>query len=735
MARKTSSTLVILMTAVSLTAVAIWGCGGDSGTAPDASPPPALVQGIVDAAGGELAHAEVVLTVPAGALAGAVDLAIYAETQGHPFGAGRAAAYRIDGLPAELVLPVTLRLRSAKAASAGDSLAFFRGELREGYEFGRRVSWFAAASRDSSGWCIAELDRGALPLDGKTDGDVFAAVDGDIDVLVHDDNHYRIIFPVSAVAREDAAAVLGAFEYQHGMTEAMGFSFGSFADIWPLDILVRAADFSRACYVTAPRGAGHFILHPDWVAAGAALAPVVAHEVLHCAQTFYDPRPPAQWGTLNAERLWLDEATAAYVEAITAGAADYVPFGLAFELLLAPLAGVAGHPDLASAEYGYGMASFIKYLCEDPGSGQSDERLAQLYAHFAAEGSVTAAFAAVLEPPIAAWCADMHRKLVEGRIFNPDGAAASWHWRPIDGYLGSQTGAVVTVRKTVPALGGDIARFILTGDAPAAPTMLQATAVAVDGRWSGAGERRLEPLPLTVYGRRSGEMPVLVANGVDSLGIADFPQFYAAYDEALVLVSRPFSAGSGVDIALRVTETVTHPVFSQTRLDAAVNNVRRLMVCEGGDCTQANWTTYEALWLKDIDGVWDGTTFTATWNNAFPPGAPDGGERVESGGLSLTVAADGAAIMALDAHQVVAYANGDVLAFSWSRDNAETVIPEFFDLPGYTVGYRLTGSDVCSGLELAYWHDYANLDILVTLNSYDCAVGSATMGVFFKDAR
>jgi len=726
--------LVGFSVAVSVVALLMGGCGGDNDTAPVVPLPAALVSGSVDADGGELVHPDIVLTVPAGALAGATDLAIYADPQSHPFGPARGPAYRIGGLPAELGVPVTLRLRHDAALSAGDTLACFGGELREGYEFGRRVSWFALASRDSSGWCIAELDRGALPLGGKADGDVFAATDNDIDVLVHENNRYRIIFQPSVVDGNDAGAVLSAFEYLHGVTEAMGFSFGTFADIWPLDILVRAVDFSRACYITAPRGAGHFILHPDWVAAGAALAPVVAHELLHCAQTFYDPRPPEQWGTLNMERLWLDEATAAYVEAVTAGGDEYVPFGLFFTYLLAPLAGVGGHPDLSPADYGYGMASFIKYLCDDPGSGQDDQRLAQLYDHIAVHGSVTSALAAVLEPPVAAWCADMHRKLVDGRIFNPDGSAGFWHWYPITGTLNSQAGATVATRQTAPALGGCVARFRLTGEEPAASTRLSATAATVPNRFKSAGASQMEHLPLTVYGHQGSELPVLVAAGDDSLVIADFTQLHATYDDVLVLVSRPYDTGSEVDIVLRLYEDVEHAVFSQTRLDAVISNVRQQMVCEGGGCAQEQWTTYEALWLRDIDGTWNGSTFTAAWNRAFPLGDPDG-ERVETGALLLTVAADGAAILALAASQVVTYANGDVLTYGWSRDNADVVIPEFFDLYGYTVGYRLTGASVCSELVLAYQYDYAVLDALVTLNSYDCTVGSPTLGVFFKDAR
>lgn len=538
---RTSGPAVLLL-AAALSA----GCGGDDATAPAPTPP--LVAGTIDDRGGELTHPDVVLTVPANALDGPADLAIHAENAGHPFGRADGPVLRVTGLPAELGAPLTLRLRHGLSPQPGDTLTFFLEEEREGHDHGRGPAWLAAAARDSAGWCIAEVHRAGMDRGAKALADLRAAAAADVRAQTIEGGHYRLLYRGADLDQSAAAGVLQAFESMHAATEAMGFAFGTDDGIWPLDVLVREPAVSVACYIAAPRGAGTFHIHPELAAAGAALAPVVAHEVLHCAQTFYDPRPSHLWGALDQDRLWLDEATAAYVEAITAGHPDYVPLGIGLDEGLAPLAGVAGHPWLAPADYGYGMGAFVHYLCEDPGSGQTDERLAQLYEHFAAHGSVAAALAAVLDPPIAAWCVDLQRKLLENRIYRLD--SMTWASRPHIGRLGAALGSSVSGRLEAPDLGAALARFDWTAEPPPAGSALHLRA-----RPRGA---RAESLPLAAYGRSGDRDLSLLAAGVDSLTLPDWPSASASYDDVFILASRPYATGAGYAgrVELEVSATV-----------------------------------------------------------------------------------------------------------------------------------------------------------------------------------
>jgi hypothetical protein len=568
MSRKRGRRLATTALMIAALAICGIGCGGEKSTSPSPGPPPPLVSGTIDAGGGQLACGNVVLTVPAGALDAATALAIYAEQDGHPFGVAGAPLYRLTGLPGELGKPVELRIRHGFDLGTGDTLTFFLGQEREGFDRQRGLSWEAAAARDSAGWCVAALERGALLHGGASagglpaapvgdspaasrgnllsasDGDLLAAAAEDVRILRQTAGHFRIIFRTSEVAEQDAAQVLVDFESAYQGTLLMGFQYEQPERVFPLDIYARVpVKPSPACYVSGPYGKGYFELDPEEIDPEENLMPVAMHEVLHSAQTFYDPRPPEQWETLNQERLWLDEATAAYVETLAEGSLDYFPIGMDADSYLAPLYGLAGDPELGPDKYGYGMASFIRYLVEERFAGQGTDRILELYQRFKTGGDVTAAIDAVVSPPVATWCADLHRQLVEGRIYHLDPQGVIWEAWSDRVNLGCGLGATAHGRLTVPDLGAGILKLDLLVDEPDTLLALVVRArAATDGR---PGTREHESLPLTVYGCVSGGLPVRLAAGTDSLTLGDWLQVLEIYQSLLVMVSGPYSTAPG----------------------------------------------------------------------------------------------------------------------------------------------------------------------------------------------
>ncbi len=570
------------------------GCSGDKGTPPDAGPPPPLVSGTIDAGGGELVHGNIVLIVPPGALSGATQLAIYREDGGHPFGVADAPAYRLTGLPGKFGAPMELRIRHGFDPGPGDSLTFFLGELREGHDWDGGVSWELAAARDSAGWCVAALERGALGSTTRATRDLWAAPAEDVEILEHTAGHFQIIYRKSEVGYQEAADALMTFESAYEGVLALGFQYERPDTVFPLDIYVMEPVTSIACHIAGAYGRGRFQIHPDLFAPGFNLVPVVVHEVLHSAQTFYDPRPPEQWNTLNQERLWLDEATAAYMETLAHGGDDYYPAGMTDSSYIAPLAGIAGHPDLKRSLYGYGMASFVKYLIEPAFAGQGTDRIIELYRRFDAGGDVTDAIDAVVNPPVAGWCLDMHRQLVEGRIYHEDPNGVIWWAWPINDLLSCEAGAAKFADVTVPDLGSGIAKFFLTGDEPDPLTALSVRA-AVTAR-AGAGARSAtgagaraatgagarsgagESLSLTVYGRPQDGLPVRLAAGADSLTVGDWPHVRAACKDILVMVSRPYSTAAGhtgqAEVRVTVRVVLDPGAIDVTSLDGVIIEVK-----------------------------------------------------------------------------------------------------------------------------------------------------------------
>lgn len=509
----------------------LFGCGGDDSTSPGETSDPPLVAGEVGAAGGELIDEQVVLTVPAGALSADTRLEIRADDEGHPFGDDANPVYRIAGLPTELGAPVTLRIRHDLTPAAGDTLTIFLGEEREAYSGGSGLSWFAVAGRDSAGWAICELERGALALAGKSDGEVQAAVTDQVRILGTTENRFEIIYREDQVARAEAETALLTFDHIYDVYAESGFVFGSNDTIWPLDIYIREPVKSIACYVTAPHGAGHFDFDPDLLQPGVQLLPVIVHEMLHCAQTFYDPRPPEQWGVLNQERLWLDEATASYEEALTYSQEDAYPLGLEDDNYKAPLAGLAGHPHLANSAYGYGMSQFVTYLVEVANPVVGEDAILALYTHFREHGDVTDAIDAVIQPPVADWIADFHRHWAENRIF--PGFAVVWFWYqwPLGPGLEGATGSEASDTLEIADLGADLVKFVLAGDAPESDSQLLIEAHV-------GGGQAAETLPLTAYGRRLNGTLERLTTGEDQMLLEDWPTIWTTYEDVLILVSR-----------------------------------------------------------------------------------------------------------------------------------------------------------------------------------------------------
>jgi hypothetical protein len=225
------------------------------------------------------------------------------------------------------------------------------------------------------------------------------------------------------------------------------------------------------------------------------------------------------------------------------GSDNYFPMGMDADRYLAPLRGLAGCPDLAPDEYGNGMASFIKYLVEARFAGQGTDRILELFEHFKTGGDVTDAIDTVVDPPVAAWCVDLHRQLVEGRIYHLDPEGVIWSSWPLAPGVSCGVGATASDRVTVPDPGAGILKFPVIVDDPDTLTALSVRASVVAGGQPGV--RADETLPLTVYGFLSGALPVRLAVGTDSLIVGDWLEVLGNYQYILVMVSRPYSTAPG----------------------------------------------------------------------------------------------------------------------------------------------------------------------------------------------
>jgi len=612
------------------------GCGGDS-TSPEDTP---IATGTIGDDGGELATDDVTLTVPTGSFDADTDLNLYQQSGGNPF-SGTEPVYRFSGIPESLDQPLTLRIRhgvvkSLTAADDEDSLMLFLGEERESTDGGRSLSWFRIACRDSAGWCIADLHRGPYLLDAKDAPDLHAAVSSVTRAISVGDGHFEVVFDDSEVTREEAIFIAQTFEHMYDTIYTMGFHFGEQDTIWPLDVYMREPEAETiAEYKAGAWGKGHFNFEPFLAGSEELLARVILHETLHCAQDYYDVRHPSEWKVINQERLWLDEATAAWLECVATDYATCKPFGMNLDNYKAPLAGIVGHPALENAQYGYGMASFMKYLFEH----QTEERLHELYVAFSQHGMVVDALMDVLDPPLTEWCVDFQRKLITNELFVYDNLDVFWWDWAIDRRWNAN-GGPETLSTTVTDFGSRVLKFAIEGGEPDENTSLEVTLTTIDAKNDPA-------LELAVYGRPTDGVPVLLGTGTDNVLVDDWPAVYAANEDILVQIIKPW--GEGPEYYTETPATVELDLAEESdlsRFETVQVSAQYHAFWSAGDERPEQGLNFIAR-----DGEWNGNTYTAEWDSL------DNGTRFV-GSLTATVSADGQSLLSWSAQSWWEY-NGD----------------------------------------------------------------------------
>jgi hypothetical protein len=306
---------------------------------------------------------------------------------------------------------------------------------------------------------------------------------------------------------------------------------------------------------------------------------------------------------MNEERLWLDEATAAWLEATTTGLDNYYPGGMDGDNMMALLYGFNGTDKLETADYGYGMSNFIRYWLEDPVNGQGEDRLLTLFEHFREHGDAGAALEAAWNPDPTGWVLDMQRKLMAMELYPYDPEGVVWWAWNIDGYLRTGLGESEQRTRTVADLGSFLCKFFIEGASTEPLTALKVRAVQDDP------VQPAEHLPLTVYGRPEGEPLVLLAAGVDSLTVPDWTAVVGSYKDLLILATRPYLTAPGLEGARDIT------VSAEVVMDGSALNLAEMNAVSIEVRTDNTFNTGDPV-PNDIisvraDVAWNGSGFVA----------------------------------------------------------------------------------------------------------------------------
>ena len=681
------------------------GCSSDSTSPVEPGPRPDATA-TVDAGGGELAHGGVFsLVVPAGALPDETTLELYVDEAPPVAAIAAADVYRIEGLPADFAAPLTCRLQVPAGA---DSLVGLIGaevyvtSLQE-----TRVTWEATACTDSLDWVIFALPAATAGA-GKADAapPVRLSAAQSITLDVTPSGRFRIAWsPV--LTTEDRITRLGAdLDDALEFYDTLGFVQTGFTH-WPVNALIMPLADSYGYWSPAPwRLGGHLVFDAGILASAEETRATAAHETFHFCQYFYDPRPILARALVENPGIWLDEATAVWMEGLFTDDPDYCSAARRGRELT-PLDGIVtprGVNDLA--KHGYGLSSLIKYLALD----EDADFVKDVYDDIAAGQHPVAALEAAVETTLPDVWREFCEMLVSGQLY-------------VDVTL-DELLAYPTVPLLVASGAADTSGTVglaypdLSGQ-PFPVTWSDGYVFPADSYlrvWCEGGATGV-----SVYGCKAPATRQLLGHAYGPVILANLPNLQNAYDRLVVLVSH---------------HRLTPPSYDATSELWVQARVRRPSIAEYGYDHGKILIRYEAFWSSglhalyqdmtyvEVPGTYNGTTFSAAWDSV-----------------------DNSAIHYVG-HVNATFDPADMHVLSWSaQNNAEwaegsrifqasgTSLPDVSANPTSYTGSQ-EGEAVCAGIDQLY-AAYLNADGEPTneLTSYTCNTGSYVKVLLYDRSR
>lgn len=603
------------------------GCSGDS-SSPTRPPEPSetpLAEVSIGADGGVLTAEGFALTVPAGALDAATDLALYAEEPGTAFPGGEASpVFRIEGLPAHLTTALPLRL--AHGSATGDSLyALIGGESYVPSLQETAVTWEVADCADSSGWARLELPA-ADPVPGKDASTAPLSVTiirGVAETLTADDR-FKIYWSPSMATNIQIAALKEDLEIAMGIYDSMGFQQEGFT-AWPIKAIVKPmADFGY--WAPNPdRLGGHLAFSTTWIGDASEIRLTAGHELLHFCQYFYDPRTVWERGSFAGPLVWLEEATAVYIEDYFAPNPEYCSAargGRELALLDGLLVPGTGH---TMGQHGYGVSSLIRYLAETEGDGF----ILDTFEGIKSGQHAVAALQASTTTDISDQWLDILEELVTGNIYS-------------DVTLGVVLGYPAPVLLQIDSAADSVASNLMHF-----PDLSGQTYFVNYPHYEFNTNQRLQfwcDVPeygLAVFGLTYPDTLQLLGHAYGPVTVGNLPFVKEHYGSLLLLVSNQHLAGpdylgpSDITLQARLRETEAAPQYDHGQIRIRYE----------ADWSNGSHVVYQDMNFTEVPGTFTGTSFSASWDSTATNGVHYSG------------------------HLSVVLDPGDLHALSWSARN------------------------------------------------------------------
>jgi hypothetical protein len=585
----------------SLFILVLAGCSSDSSspTSPDTGEAP-LAQATIDETGGTLEAQGFVLTVPAGALNQATVLKLFTEEPGTVFENDEAAPiFRLEGLPAGLTTGLPLRLTHSSAT--GDSLYALLGKSSWVPSLqATALNWEVADCSDSLGWALLEIPAREWPPDKSDPAPIRVTVIRGVAQLETDDGKFRLYWSPRMATSANVTALKGYLEEAMALYDFMGFQQEGF-DAWPVKAIIMPLDYYGSWNPNPDRLGGHLEFNTRELPDAVEIKVTAAHELLHFCQYFYDPRSVWERGMISNNLVWLDEATAVYIEDYFAPDENYCSSSRGGRELT-PLSGInTPAPGFDLGDHGYGMSSLIRYLAQTEG----DDFLLDTYQRIKAGTELVAALNASVDLDISDQWRDFLEELLTGRIYRDvDMVVLMDYPTPTLMTIGSAGDSVGSYPREYSDLSG------------------QTFSTSWSSGFQFSTSQRLEfwcdspEYSISVFGIMLPDTRTLLSHAYGKVTLGNLPALQENYHDLLVLVANQRMVGPDY---LGPTEITLEGRLRATEPPAGYDHGRLLIRYEA-DWSTGQHTMYQDMTFAEVAGVFNGSSFTASWDSTASNG-------------------------------------------------------------------------------------------------------------------
>lgn len=365
----------------------ILGCSEDSPTEPKEEGIKTLSTKTITSSGGSIKTDNIEIVIPSGAFSTSQEIKILESTDENLFSTNVVSDFFVlEGLPTEFAEPIKVKIKSTGTLSDSAYISVgehnFISSLNE-----ETTAYNLISAKDSSGFIIATIPPMMNQSLGKSSNNSSIKVDnlsinlGAIAGYVSyksEQGHFKINTPSSVITQ--AYDLADYLETAYSKFESIGFSY-SRRTKWPVNVTIKRLNTNKnevyGYSINSMWGNnyGYMQFNFDKIDEAENMKITAGHEFFHLVQSLYDPRYAYSKAKSPMPNYWLDEASSVWSESFFSNTSNYLSPIFSDNVFDVFKGAKTGNEKIKSGEYGYGMASFIKYVTNKYG----DSKLVEVY--------------------------------------------------------------------------------------------------------------------------------------------------------------------------------------------------------------------------------------------------------------------------------------------------------------------------------------------------------------------